>query len=133
MRILGIDPGSRFTGYGVVEEQSGRLIHVDCGVIAPSLKLSMAQRLSHITDGLERVIAEHAPDAASIEEVFSGRNWRSALKLGQARGAALVALAHHDLDVAEYTPTVIKKNGCRLRTCGERSNPAHGARAAGAA
>ncbi len=109
MRVIGIDPGSRFTGYGIVEEDRGRLVHIDCGVIVPPPKAGPAARLFFIQDELERVIRLNEPDQAAIEDVFYANNWRSALKLGQARGAALAALGRCALNVSEYPPAKVKQ------------------------
>lgn len=108
-RILGIDPGLRRTGWGIVEARDNRLTHVANGVISPAPSLAMAARLSHLADGLANVIRAHAPHMAAVEAVFVHKNAESALKLGQARGVALVTLAQSDLDVAEYAANAIKK------------------------
>lgn len=109
IRLLGIDPGLQRCGWGVVLADGPRLAHVAHGVIKPRTDLSLAERLAHIVEGLEAVIAAHAPDEAAIEETFVNANARAALALGQARGAAMVAPARAGLPVAEYAPTVIKK------------------------
>jgi crossover junction endodeoxyribonuclease RuvC len=109
VRILGLDPGLRRTGWGVVACEGARLIHVAHGVIAPSDKLPFAERLLVLLSGIEAVIAEHAPDEAAVEETFVNDNARSALKLGHARAMALVAPARAGLPVAEYAATVVKK------------------------
>lgn len=109
MSILGIDPGSRFTGYGVVEKQAGRLLHIECGVIVPPPKAPLAERLCYISDHVAEVVARFKPESAAVEDVFFGKNWKSALALGQARGAALVALARAGLDVTAYAPTLVKQ------------------------
>ena len=108
-RILGLDPGLRRTGWGVVACQGARLAHVAHGVIAPSDKLPFAERLLVLLSGIEAIIAEHAPDEAAVEETFVNENARSALKLGHARAMALVAPARAGLPVAEYAATVVKK------------------------
>jgi crossover junction endodeoxyribonuclease RuvC len=109
MRILGVDPGSRLTGFGVIDVgDRGRLIYVASGCIrTPAGEL--AGRLKVVFDGLREVIAGHAPDVMAIEKVFMARNADSALKLGQARGAAICAGLHHDLPVDEYTALQIKR------------------------
>ena len=109
MRIIGIDPGSRATGYGIVEESNSRLHHIDCGVIVPKAKATLAERLLVIQQGLEEVISSFRPEKAAVEDVFFARNWKSALKLGQARGAAIVALAKNGLEVTEYPATTVKQ------------------------
>lgn len=108
--VLGIDPGTAATGYGVVR-QDGRLrvTLVECGVIRTSAKEPLPIRIREIYDGIIALIERHQPDAVSVEEVFHGKNAQSALKLGHARGAILLAAAHHDLMIAEYAPRQIKK------------------------
>lgn len=109
MRVLGIDPGSRITGYGIVEQQGNRLVHVDNGAIFTDSATDFAGRLKLIFDGLSRIITEYRPDEVAVENVFFSNNVQSALKLGQARGAALVAAVHADLPVAEYTALQVKQ------------------------
>ena len=108
MRILGIDPGSRATGYGVVEEQHGRFRFVSCGVIKTQSRDSLPTRLQEIYKGLCQVIASHRPDEAAVEDVFVSVNPRSALKLGQARGAAIIAAMSNGLPVYEYSAKQVK-------------------------
>ena len=109
IRILGLDPGLRHTGWGVISVQGSRLIHVAHGVIKPDDKLSLAERLVILLDGVNAVIAEHAPDEAAVEETFVNNNPSSTLKLGHARAAAMLAPAKAGLPVAEYAATVVKK------------------------
>ncbi|MFQ5513375.1 MAG: crossover junction endodeoxyribonuclease RuvC [Myxococcota bacterium] len=109
MRILGIDPGSRATGYGVVEREGASLRRVGGGVIRSEGGVTLAARLARIHAELRRVIGEHRPDAAALEAVFSARNPRSALLLGQARGAALAACGGAGLTAAEYSPSQVKQ------------------------
>jgi crossover junction endodeoxyribonuclease RuvC len=109
MRVLGIDCGTEFTGYGVVElcpDDSLRCL--DCGAIKVSPRDPMPARLSRISDRLQEIIAEHHPDRVAIEDVFYAVNVKSALKLGQVRGVAMLAAAHAGLEVAEYSPLSIK-------------------------
>lgn len=106
--ILGIDPGSVFTGWGVVELEGGKLCHGAHGVIAASTALGQAERLKQIYRGIQEVIHRHRPAAVSLEKVFFSRNVQSALKLGQARGVALLAAAENELPVSEYSATEIK-------------------------
>ena len=108
--IIGIDPGSRNTGWGVVREVSGVLQLVDCGVIRPPLNGEFASRLGVIFKEMHRVLGRLKPDEASVEQVFTAKNAATALKLGQARGAAIAACAAYDLPVRDYEPTVIKKS-----------------------
>ena len=109
VRILGIDPGLRRTGWGVVACEGSRLVFVGCGTIAPSDALPMAERLNALLEGLAEVIGLHAPDEAAVEEVFVNANGQSTLKLGQARACALLAPARAGLPVAEYATTLVKK------------------------
>lgn len=108
MRILGIDPGTRITGYGVVEKQGNRLVHIDNGAICTSSGDDLPRRLETIHDGLCRVIADYAPEAVAVEDIFVAKNVRSALKLGHARGVALLAGVSHRLPVHEYTAMQVK-------------------------
>jgi crossover junction endodeoxyribonuclease RuvC len=110
MRVLGIDCGTEFTGYGVVETHPrlAHLIHVAAGTIRISKKLSTGERLAQVFAELTAQIALYDPDAIAIEEVFFSANAKSALKLGQVRGVALLAAAHSGKLVAEYAPLSIK-------------------------
>lgn len=108
MKILGIDPGTRITGYGLIEQQGNRLIHIDNGAIFTKVENGLALRLQTIYDGLCRIIREHSPDAVAVEEIFVAQNARSALKLGHARGAALLAGVNHDIEVFEYSALQVK-------------------------
>ena len=106
--ILGIDPGSRLTGYGVLQAQGNNFIRLSHGVIKLG-NLPMPNRLARLIDQLDALIAEHQPDTLSIEQVFVHKNVQSALKLGQARGCALAICARHGLSVYEYSPRSIKQ------------------------
>jgi crossover junction endodeoxyribonuclease RuvC len=108
-KILGVDPGSRITGYGIVDACCGRLAFVVCGVIKTSKDQPFAYRLNEIFEGLSEVIQVHQPDVAAIEEVFLATNPRSAIKLGHARGAAVVAAMQNGLIVHDYSPRAIKR------------------------
>jgi crossover junction endodeoxyribonuclease RuvC len=108
MRILGIDPGTRVTGYGIVEKKGNRLLHIDNGAISTRSDEDLALRLKTIHDALGRIIGEYAPEAVAVEQIFVARNALSALKLGHARGAALLAGANHHLPVFEYTALQVK-------------------------
>lgn len=108
MRILGIDPGTRITGYGLVEKHGNRLVHIDNGAIYTNSKDDLPQRLKIIHDGLAEVIDKYKPDVVAIEQVFMSKNAQSALKLGQARGAAIVASVNADLPVSEYSALQVK-------------------------
>lgn len=110
MLVLGIDPGTAATGYGVVRRASDAGVTlVECGVIRTSTKEPLAVRIREIYDSIVELIERHEPAVASVEDVFYGKNAQSALKLGHARGAILLAAAHHDLIIAEYAPREIKK------------------------
>jgi len=109
MIVLGIDPGSRCTGYSVVQQVASRFQLITAGVIQTNTSSSIPQRLSEIYDGLQRVITHNQPTSAAIESIFAGKSAQSALLLGQARGTALVVLAKNGLDVSEYNPMTIKK------------------------
>ena len=109
MRVLGIDCGGAYTGYGVVEMDSGGgLVCLTCGAIKLSLRDPLPQRLSRIYDGLGALIVQHRPDEVAIEGIFYALNVKSALLLGQVRGVAMLAAAAAGLDVAEYSPLTIK-------------------------
>jgi crossover junction endodeoxyribonuclease RuvC len=108
-RIIGIDPGSRVTGYGVIDSDRGRLYFVACGVVKTTPDYPFATRLNEIFEGLNQVIQVHGPAVAAIEEVFLATNPRSALKLGHARGAAVVAAMQNGLAVYDYSPRAIKQ------------------------
>lgn len=108
MRILGIDPGTRVTGYGVIEQNGHRLLHIDNGALITRSDQDLATRLKTIYDGLCRVIAEYRPEAVAVEQIFLSTNALSALKLGHARGAALLSAANAGLPVAEYTALQVK-------------------------
>lgn len=109
MRVLGIDPGSRITGYGLVEQQGSRLLHVDNGAIFTDKASDFPGRLKLIFEGISGVIAEYQPEVVAVEDIFFSTNVRSALKLGQARGAAIAAAVHSGLPVFEYTALQVKQ------------------------
>jgi len=106
--ILGIDPGSRVTGYGVINAVGNRLEYVTCGCIRLN-ESAHPDRLKTLFRALNQLIEQHAPQESAIEEVFLGKSAASALKLGQARGAAMVACLHHDLPVHEYSARKVKQ------------------------
>ncbi|MDA3903101.1 MAG: crossover junction endodeoxyribonuclease RuvC [Desulfuromusa sp.] len=108
MRILGIDPGSKATGYGFIEQQGNRLIHLDNGAITTHSKDPLAVRLQLIYQGLCTLIEKYQPEAVAVEQVFMARNPASALKLGHARGIALLAGINAGLPVAEYSALQVK-------------------------
>lgn len=108
IRILGIDPGLRHTGWGVVEVTGPRLAHVAHGVIKPDTSAPLGNRLAAIFSAVSGLVIEHQPHFAGVEETLVNANPRSALKLGQARGAAMTALAREGLEIGEYAPRKIK-------------------------
>jgi crossover junction endodeoxyribonuclease RuvC len=108
--VLGIDPGTAVTGYGVVTRGGpGAVILRECGTIETSAALPLLERIRHIYDATVELIERHAPLVVSVEDVFHGKNSQSALKLGHARGAILLAVAHAGVELAEYAPREIKK------------------------
>ena len=109
IRILGLDPGLRKTGWGIVAVDGARLAHVAHGVIAPRDTLAFSERLLILFNAIAAVIELHAPDEAAVEETFMNNNAQSALKLGHARACCLIAPARAGLPVAEYAATVVKK------------------------
>ncbi|MFC3052949.1 crossover junction endodeoxyribonuclease RuvC [Kordiimonas pumila] len=110
MRLLGLDPGLQKTGWGVVESHGNRLTHVANGVVKSDSKKSLAERLVELYDGLTEVLAEWQPYSCAVEETFVNKNPTSTLKLGQARGIALLVPSQAGLLVAEYTPNHVKKS-----------------------
>ena len=109
IRILGIDPGLRRTGWGVIASEGNRLVFLACGSLATQDGAALATRLLAIHDGLRRVVDEHAPDEAAVEATFVNKDASATLKLGQARGVAMLAPAIAGLPVAEYAPNLVKK------------------------
>lgn len=109
-RIIGIDPGLRHTGWGVIEVEGSRLSYIACGAVEPSAKADLADRLAAIHEGLRIVIADHAPHEAAVEETFVNKDARATLKLGAARGIAMLVPAQAGLKVAEYAPNQVKKS-----------------------
>lgn len=109
VRILGIDPGSQATGYGVIDKEGNSLTFVACGVIRTCAKKSFPARLAEIYDGIIDVITKHGPAEAGVEDIFTAVNPRSALKLGHARGVLILAAMQKGLPVAEYSPRVVKQ------------------------
>ncbi|WP_196260599.1 crossover junction endodeoxyribonuclease RuvC [Pelagibacterium limicola] len=110
VRIIGIDPGLRRTGWGIIESEGNRLRFVACGVLTPAVDQSLALRLVHLHEGLMRLIAEHHPHEAAVEETFVNAGARSTLLLGQARGIAVMTPASMGLPVGEYSANLVKKS-----------------------
>lgn len=109
MRVLGVDPGSRFMGYGVVEERRGKLLHVGHGVIKVDAEAPLELRLKQLHAELTMALTLYKPQAVAVEGLFTFRNARSALVLGHARGVALLAASQAGLSVHEYSPARVKK------------------------
>jgi crossover junction endodeoxyribonuclease RuvC len=109
MRLIGFDPGLRATGWGVIESDAGRLFYIADGVVKTDDGLPLAQRLVQLADGLTQLIRAYDPTEAAIEETFVNKNAVSTLKLGQARGIALLVPARAGIPVAEYLPNLVKK------------------------
>ena len=110
MRLLGLDPGLRITGWGALEQRDNRLIWVADGVVTSDEKLTLAERLAQLSRGTAEVIARFVPDEVAVEEVFVNINPTSTLKLGQARGAVLAAAGLAGVPVAEYATRLVKKS-----------------------
>ena len=110
VRIIGIDPGLRRCGWGIIESEGSRLSFVAAGTITPRTSGELASRLVELFEGLSAVLREHRPDEAAVEETFVNQGARSALLLGQARGVALMTPASLGLPVAEYAANLIKKS-----------------------
>ena len=108
-RVLGIDPGTVVTGYGVIDWTGSRIAHVASGVVRPGRTGSMPERLATIHRGVAELIETHRPDVLAVEESFYGTNPKTAIKLGQARGVILVLGVLNDLEVVEYSPRFVKQ------------------------
>lgn len=109
MKILGIDPGSETTGWGVIDTDGRRARLIEFGVIRSSLRERFAVRLLRISDGIEEIIGKYEPDACAIEEGFYAVNVKTAIKLGQVRGVVLVAAERAKVEIAEYAPRLVKQ------------------------
>ena len=106
--ILGIDPGSRVTGFGLINATGNKLEYITCGAIRTG-DTAHPERLQQIFNGLNEIIEQYCPQQAAIEEVFMGRNAAAAIKLGQARGSAIIACLQHELPLEEYSPRKVKQ------------------------
>ena len=109
MKIFGIDPGSQRTGYGCIESSGSRHRLIVCGALTTPARATFPDKLTAIHAGLSELLARHRPDSVAVEDIFYARNVRSALKLGHARGVALLAAAEAGIPVVEYAPAVIKR------------------------
>lgn len=110
MRILGIDPGSHITGYGIVGSDKGKLLHICNGSISTDSKTPLQERLNIIFDFLHAVVSDYQPDAAAIEEIFFAKNVKSAIMLGHARGVAILCAGRAGLPIFEYSPAKVKQS-----------------------
>lgn len=109
VRILGIDPGLRNTGWGMIAQDGSKLSFIACGTIKSDEKKSLSERLKQLHEGLSEIVASFTPDEAAVEETFVNKDARATLKLGHARGIALLVPALAGLSVAEYAPNLVKK------------------------
>ena len=109
MRVLGIDPGTLNLGYGVVDEDAGEMVMVDCGVLSQPSRVPVEKRLSSLYKMLVEVVARHQPDEVAIEEPFVAGNARSALAIGRAQAIAILAAANENLPIFRYLPTQVKQ------------------------
>lgn len=108
-KILGLDPGLGTTGWGLIRAEGNRLSHIANGQFKTDASETLPKRLSHLASQLEALLADHTPEAAAVEEVFVNKNPQSTLKLGQARGVALMIAARAGIDVGEYAARLVKK------------------------
>ncbi|MEC8895884.1 MAG: crossover junction endodeoxyribonuclease RuvC [Planctomycetota bacterium] len=114
IRILGFDPGTRISGYGIIDAQAGgKLSVVSYGAIRlqpPAGKIPIPQRLRHLYEALDEIVREHRPGVLAVEKIFHGRSFDSVMKVGEARGVGLLVGSLHDLEIEEYAATRIKKS-----------------------
>lgn len=110
VRIIGIDPGLRRCGWGVIETSGNRLAFVACGTLTPKVSATLPERLAELFEGIGRLVREFGPDEAAVEETFVNQGARSALQLGQARGVVLMTPASMGVPVAEYAANLVKKS-----------------------
>jgi len=110
MKIFGIDPGSERTGYGCIESSGSRHRLIDCGILSAPARATFPEKLLVIHRGLRALLERHRPECVAVENIFYARNVRSALKLGHARGVALLAASEASIPVVEYTPAEIKRS-----------------------
>lgn len=110
MLIIGIDPGSRFCGYGLLQYEAGKVIAAGCDVINTDIKQSLEKRLVSLYEGLDKILSEYPPDYAAIETMFFHKHIKSIFSLGHARGVVLLCLAKRAIPIVEYSPRDIKKS-----------------------
>ena len=111
MRVLGIDPGIRTTGFGIIDSNINRLSLIACGTISPKVSDDLPLRLNHLFEEVELIINKFSPDIFSIEDMFYSKNVKTAMILGQARGAMIIAAAQANIDIFEYAPRKV------IQTC----------------
>ena len=133
MRVLGIDPGTRLAGYGVIDGEYSRFRHVDNGVLIPPSAWPVARRLAYLQTELRRLLAEFQPDCVAVEEAFVAKNPQTALKLGMARGVFFAECVQAGLAVHEYAPAMVKKSVSGGGRASKDQVLADGARSAGTA
>lgn len=109
MRTLGIDPGSRITGYGVIEKSGSDIAHIDNGIIKPDPSSPFFLKLKYIYWEIDKLIRAFKPDVLALEDIFVAKNVKSAIKLGHVRGVTMLAATSSDINVAEYTPAQVKQ------------------------
>ena len=109
MRVVGIDPGSRYTGYGIVERRGRETVYVASGRINATARDQIADRLPILYDGITQVLEEFSPDEAAVESIFTAYNAKSTIKLGHARGVSVLAVRHAEVVLNEYAPARVKK------------------------
>lgn len=110
MILMGVDPGSRFCGYGLLEVQKYKIIAAGCGVITIRQTLSLPDRLLHVYQNIKKLIEEHKPGLAAVESIFYGKNIQTSFTLGHVRGVILLAFAEYAISVSEYAPREIKQS-----------------------
>ena len=110
MRLLGLDPGLRHTGWGIINSKDNKISWLASGNISPKISLSLSERLKEIHQGLDSIVKKYKPSVAAIEEVFVNMNGQSTLKLGMARGTAIAACSINEMPVYEYAPTRVKQS-----------------------
>jgi crossover junction endodeoxyribonuclease RuvC len=110
--VLGIDPGTRVTGFGAVRRENGRYLCVERGAVRPKASAPLADRLLHLHDELDSIARRVAPDIVAVEDCFYAKNIKSTLKIGHVKGLVLVVAARHGLEVAEYSPRRVKQSVC---------------------
>ena len=112
MRVLSIDPGIRTTGFGIIDSKSSSLSLIACGTINPKVSDNLPLRLNHLFEEVELIINKFSPDIFSIEDMFYSKNVKTAMILGQARGAMIIAAAQANIDIFEYAPRKVKMSVC---------------------